>query len=154
LTGNIEFDKQTAHRFFSADCFNRAWELIDKPDRSEADDRAMLLLSLASLWHWTQREDVTATNLSVGYWQVARVNVLLKDAVSARKYGALSLAQSQKEGVEPFYLGYSFEALARAEALAGEREKADAYLQFARQACDQVTDPEEKKFLQDDLAGI
>ena len=27
------FDLQAAHRYFSAACFNQAWDLIDKADR-------------------------------------------------------------------------------------------------------------------------
>ena len=64
-----EFDLQVAHRYFSATCFNQAWELIDKPERTAEEDEAMVQLSLASTWHWTQREDCTPANLSIGYWQ-------------------------------------------------------------------------------------
>ncbi|MBL8850512.1 MAG: hypothetical protein JNG89_12600, partial [Planctomycetaceae bacterium] len=52
-----ESDRAAAHRQFSGECFNRTWELIDKQDRTPADDEQMLLRSLASLWHWTQRAD-------------------------------------------------------------------------------------------------
>ncbi len=59
-------DLASANKYFSAECFNRAWELIDKQDRSEADNVNMLALSMASFWHWTQRSDCTNENLSVG----------------------------------------------------------------------------------------
>ncbi|MCB1076937.1 MAG: hypothetical protein KDM64_03820, partial [Verrucomicrobiae bacterium] len=49
------FDPAPAHRFFSAECFNRAWDLIDKADRSAEEDDEMRALCHASLWHWTQR---------------------------------------------------------------------------------------------------
>jgi hypothetical protein len=149
-----EFDLDKAHRFFAADCFNRTWDYIDKPSRTTEEGQAMLLLSLVSLWHWTQRSDVTPTNLSVGYWQVSRVYALLGQAENARQFGLLSLSESQKEGVLPFYLGYSYEALARAESVAGDREKAASYLSLARQASEQMTDAEAKKMLLDDLAAI
>ncbi len=44
-----------AHEYFSTDCFNRCWALIDKPSRSEAETLEMLALAQASFWHWTQR---------------------------------------------------------------------------------------------------
>jgi hypothetical protein len=149
-----EFDLEQAHHFFAADCFNRTWHYIDKPSRTLEEGHAMLMLSMASLWHWTQRRDVTPTNLSVGFWQVSRVYALLGQAENARQFGLLALRESQKDGVPPFYLGYSYEALARSEVVAGDRTKADAYLALARQAGDMVTDAEEKKMLLDDLATI
>ena len=68
-----DFELQKAHRYFSADCFNRAWDEIDKSSRTHEEDERMLLLAMASLWHWGQREDVTPVNYSIGYWQVSRV---------------------------------------------------------------------------------
>lgn len=70
---NASFDVPAAHRFFAADCFNRAWELIDKPDRTSDDDLRMISLAQASLWHWTERPDCTPRNLSIGYWQLSHI---------------------------------------------------------------------------------
>lgn len=55
-----DFDRIAAHRYFSAECFNQAWDLIEKPQRTAEDNEKMLLLSIASLWHWTQRPDLYA----------------------------------------------------------------------------------------------
>src|ERR1700687_1872237 len=62
-----------AHRFFSAHCFNRAWDLIRKSNRTTIECEQMLQLSQASLWHWTQRSDCTPKNLSIGNWQLSRI---------------------------------------------------------------------------------
>ena len=149
-----DFDLSAAHKYFSADCFNKTWDYIDKPIRKTSEEDAMLRLSLASLWHWTQREDCTDTNLSVGYWQVARVFAHLRQADNARHYGELCLEVSQKEGVQPFYLGYAYEALARAEHMAGNLDKMEDFLVQAHQAATLVSDAEEKRMLQKDLATI
>ena len=124
-------DKQLAHRLFSTDCFNRAWELIDKSPRTPEEDRQMLLLSLTSLYHWTQRDDRTPRNLSVGYWQAARVLALLGQADKAREFAELCLEQSAAEG--PFYVGYAREALARAELVAGRSAHATEHLRRAQE---------------------
>jgi tetratricopeptide (TPR) repeat protein len=148
------FDLESAHRYFSAECFNRAWDLIDKPIRTAEDDERMLLLSLASLWHWTQRSDCTQTNLSVGYWQASRIYAIIGQLENARKYGLLCLKTSQGEGIEPFYLGYAYEALGRTEMVAGNREKMADYLQKAFQVSEGISDPEEKQQLLKDLNTI
>jgi hypothetical protein len=144
---------QAAHKYFSAECFNRAWDYIDKPARNAEEEDRMLQSSLASLWHWTQREDCTPTNLSIGYWQVARVYALMRQADQSKHYGQLCLKASQTEGVLPFYLGYAYEALARAEA-AGEHEEMDKFLAQAHQVAATLPDPEAKEQLMKDLATI
>lgn len=149
-----DFDLNAAHRYFAAECFNRAWDFIDKPQRSPAEDDEMLHLSLTSLWHWSQRSDATPTNLSVGYWQVGRVYALRGEPANALHYAMLSLQASQAAGVEPVYRGYAYEALARAEALAGSTEKAHEYLRQARTQAEQVEELEERNLLLKDLDSI
>jgi hypothetical protein len=149
-----DFDLQAAHKYFSAECFNRAWDYIDKPVLKSDEGDRMLQLSLASLWHWTQREDCTPTNLSIGYWQVARVYALLRLADQAKHYGQLCLEASKNAGVEPFYEGYAYEALARAELVADNEEGMEKYLIQAHQIASALTNAEEKKMLLKDLASI
>jgi len=154
MSQSLSFDIVAAHRYFSAECFNRAWDLIEKPQRTAEDDEKMLLLSLASLWHWTQRPDRTPTNLSVGYWQASRIYALLGQSDNARKYAQFCLRVCQGEDILPFYLGYAYEALARAEMVAGDREKMKDYLQKAMQVTEKMSDPEAKKQLLEDLSTI
>lgn len=149
-----DFDIRAAHKYFSAECFNRAWDYIDKPIRSTEENDRMLQMSLTSLWHWTQRDDRTPTNLSVGYWQVARVYALLQQTDLSRHYGQLCLEAAQGEGVLPFYLGYAYEALARAEQTAGEQEAMEKYLLQAHQVAASIPDLEAKEQLLKDLATI
>jgi hypothetical protein len=114
----------------------------------------MLHLSLASLWHWTQREDCASTNLSVGYWQASRVYALLRQADNARRYGKLCLEASRGDDVLPYYRGAAYEALARAEMVAGDQNEMEKYLIQAHQIAASLSDPEEKKMLLNDLATI
>jgi len=154
MTKGPDFDVAAAHKYFSVEFFNKAWDYIDKPNRSIDEADMMLHLSLASLWHWTQREDCTSTNLSIGYWQVSRVFALLRQAENARHYGELCLEASQKEGVLPFYSGYAYEALARAELVVGNQDKMEGYLNQAQEVAAILPDPQEKKQLLSDLDTI
>jgi hypothetical protein len=154
MTKKPDFDLFSAHNYFAAQCFNQTWDYIDKPARTKSEEDSMLRLSMTSLWHWTQREDCTPTNLSVGYWQVSRVFALLQQAENAKHYGELCLEVSQKEGVLPFYLGYAYEALARAELVAGNRGKMADYLVQAQHTITLISDAEEKKMLLKDLETI
>jgi hypothetical protein len=147
-----EFDVAAAHKYFAADCFNSTWDLLDKQDRTPEDDEQMIRLTMASAYHWTQREDCTSTSMSGAYWQISRVYAVLGQADNARRYGQLCLEVSQD--VEPFYLGYAYEALARAESVAGNSEKRDAYLAKARETAAKVEDEDTRGWLIADLDGI
>ena len=80
---NIDVD--AAHKHFSVTCFNKAWELIDKTDRSPEEDEQMIRLSMAAMWHWTQRDDFTPKNASIGYWQLSRIFALVGRGDHAEK---------------------------------------------------------------------
>ena len=112
----------------------------------------MRALSHASLWHWTQREDGTASHLSIGYWQLSRVYALLGRAADAAHYGERCLECSREES--PFFLGYAYEALARAAKVAGDAETLDRHLAEARRLCAQVTAPEDRAMLERDLEEL
>jgi hypothetical protein len=152
MTHQQSFDAAAAHRFFAADCFNKAWELLEKRERTPEEDEEMIRLNQASMWHWSQREDCTGQNLSIGYWQASRIQAVLGRADEARRYGQLCLQYSRQE--PPFFLAYAYEALARAEKVAGNESLAEQYQAEAMRLAEAVTDPEDKKLLLDDLKTI
>lgn len=147
------FDIQGAHQYFSADCFNKTWNLMDKDGgRSTEENMEMLHTAIASLWHWTHREDVTPKNLSIGYWQVSRVYCLIKQPHNARRYGILSLKYAKE--LSPFLKGYAYETLARAEMIANNRVIMREYLAKAHELLDQIEDEEDRQVLAQDLETI
>ena len=86
MTQDSELDLAPAHKQLAAQCFSAAWKLLDKPERSADDDDQLVMLAQASVWHWTQRPDCTPKNLSIGYWQLARVYAVLKRPAEALHY--------------------------------------------------------------------
>lgn len=154
MTKKPDFDLDNAHQYFAPNCFNQAWDLIEKAERTAEEDEQMIRLSLASAWHWTQRKDCTPQNMSVAYWQTSRIYAILGQADNARRYGRLSLDAAQGDDIPLFYLGFAYEALARAELVAGNREKMGEYLQQARRAVERVSDDDEKQILLADLDTI
>ena len=145
---------QNIHKKFSADCFNKCWTLIDKPDRSQEDVENMLLLSHASLWHWKQRDDCKPVNLSIGYWQVSRVYVLAGEYDMAKLFGEKCLKVGIDNKLAPFNIGYGYEALARAELLQKNTAKVKELLVKARKELEKVTDKEERTYLEADIVNL
>ena len=148
------FDEQTAHRRFAARCFNQAWDLIEKSDRTKDEDLEMVRLTHASHWHWTQVKDHTPKNISIAYWQAARIYALLGDAEHAMCYAEACLEVSRSDGVEPFYLGYAFEALSRAASVADDRESSEQYRDEAARIATSVRDEDSRRQLEQDLKTI
>lgn len=146
------FDIGAAHKYFSADCFNKAWTLIEKAERTSKDDQQMLALSFASLWHWTQREDCSCRNLSIAHWQLSRIFSLLGDVANATRHGETCLQHSAAE--PPLFLAYAHEALARAAALAGDSSRAARHLAEARKLVPLIDDAEDRAMLEKDLLSL
>ena len=146
------FDVAAAHKYFAAHCFNAAWDLIDKASRTPEDERTMVALNQASIYHWQNRPDCTNEKLSVGYWQASRIQSLLGNAAEATRFAEVCLRYSG--GLEPFYVGYAYEALARAASLAGDRLKAAEYRSLAQARAELVEDEQHRALLVNDLAGL
>ncbi len=142
-------DWRNGHNFFSASCFNRAWDFMDMVERTPEEDELMIASSLASIYHWSQRPDCTDTNRSIGFWQASRVFALVGQVENARHYAQLSLKYSQED--TPFYRGYAFEALARAEMIGGNTSAMQEHLAKARMYTALVPDLEDRKVLEADL---
>jgi len=149
-----DFDSVAAHKYFAAECFNTSWSLIEKATRSPEEDVQLVALGHASLWHWTQRADCTPKNLSIAHWLLARIYAVLGDSTQAGRYAASCLRISQEPGIEPFYLAYAYEAVARAASVAGDWSEAARAVQEAQSLVEQVHDAESRKNLVDDLASI
>ena len=149
-----EFNIEAAHQFFAAYCFNTAWDLMEKPNRTAEEDEQMLRLSLASHWHWTQRNDYTSKTQSIAHWQTARIYAILGRAGNARRYAKLCLEASQCRSIDQIYLVYAYESLARAEAIAGNKKEMTLNLDRAHQIANTITESDSKQQLLDDLATI
>ena len=152
MPAKLSFDVDAAHKHFAAHCFNAAWNLIDKPGRTPEEDRLMVALNQASIYHWLNRPDCTSENLSVGYWQASRIQSLLGNAAEATRHAQVCLSHSG--GLEPFYVGYAYEALGRAALLAGDTQQAGEYLSLAQAQADLVKNAKHRALLINDLASL
>ena len=146
------FDLAEAHRYFAAYCFNAAWDLIEKTDRTPAEDRMMVALSQASIFHWSQRPDCDDQRRATSYWQASRVQSLTGNPIEALRLGEICLSYSHD--LPPFFRAYAHEALARALKQLGERAKAAEHLAAAREQVPLVKTQADRDRLSADLAEI
>lgn len=137
------FEDESINRKLAIDLFNYAWDLIEKADRSEADDDSMINAAHASRFHWGRVG--TPLHFARGEWQISRVYSLLGRAEPALFHAKKSLGLCLANELGPFDLGFAYEALARGYAVEGDIEQRDENLALASQAAEKV----EKKTDQD-----
>lgn len=147
-TKNMPFDE----RQLAADLFNGVWKLLDKKDRTVEEDDRMLHMAHASRHHWEQVG--TAANLARGEWQCSRVYCVLGRAEPAGHHARRVLEICQANGIGDWDLGFAYEALARASAVAGDQEQARAWTEQALNAAGDIAEDEERELLLGDLETI
>jgi hypothetical protein len=139
-------------RKLAASLFNEVWRLMDLPERTEAEDAAMLHGAHASCYHWMQAGE--PVNRARGEWQVSRVYAVLGRPEEAYLHAQQVLNICQREGIGDFDLAFAYEALARASALGGDTEAARRWAAQAREASEAIADQEDRDLVLADLASI
>lgn len=139
-------------RKLGAWCFNRTWELIEKEDRSAAEDEEMLITTFASRYHWSRVG--TPVNFARSEWQIARVYVLLGNASEALRHARRCLEITESAGTGDFDLAFAYEGMARALALSGQVEEARAFTRRAAAAGEQIAEADDRRIFMGDLATL
>jgi hypothetical protein len=139
-------------RRLAALLFNGVWELLETESRSQDDDDRLLHMAHASRYHWGQVG--TPEHLARGEWQCSRVYAVLLRHEPCLHHAQRVLDICQAHGISDFDLAFAYEALARAHAIGGDREKARAMTEAALAAAEKITDDEDRNILLADLETI
>ena len=143
----------TDHRQLGVDLFNRVWTLVEQPERTPAEDDAMLHAAHASRHHWGQVGE--PRHLARGEWQISRVYSVLGRGEPALHHArrCLELLEQSGDG-EDWDLPFAHEAIARAALVAGERGTAEHHLEQARKLGAQIEDADDREHLEEALADL
>ena len=140
-------------RGLAVELFNHVWTLLVLPERTPEQDDEMIHAAHASRAHWG--EVGTRANLARGEWQVSRVYTVLGRSEPAVHHAHRCLAYVEEgEGVEDWDLPFAFEALARAQAVAGDVGESLRYETLAREAGEGISDDEDRDHLLSELATL
>ena len=147
-----------AHRRLGVDLFNYTWTLIEKPDRTDAETDEMIHAAHASRWHWARAEGSEIANLGRGEWQCSRVYATLgrgEPAVwHAKRCVTYAEAAAAAGTAESFDVPSSYEAMARALAVAGDRPAAEEWRARARASVAAIDNAEDRQIIEQDLATL
>jgi hypothetical protein len=141
-------------RELAADCFNKAWTLMEKADRTPDEDDELLHCAHASRYHWG--EIGTAAQRARGEWQCSRVYTVLGRGEPALHHAqrCLEICESNPAALEDWDLPFAYEALARAHAVAGNATESARCREQARSLGAAIVEDEERALLEADLATI
>jgi hypothetical protein len=96
----------------------------------------------------------TAVNRVRSEWQCSRVYAVLGREEPALWHARRCLAICELEGIGDFDLGFAYESLARAHAVAGDPEEAKRWLEQAHNAAAEIAEDDDRELLLSDLETV
>jgi hypothetical protein len=146
------YTEEEWYRRSAVDLFNQVWTLLEKQDRTTEEDDRMIHAAHASRYHWEKVG--TAVNLARGEWQVSRVYSVLERSEPAIFHAERCLQICKDHDIADFDLAFAYEALARASAVAGDKENRDRYLQLGEEASERIRKKEDREIVLSDLKSV
>ncbi len=141
-----------AERDLAKQLFNQTWQLIDTQDRTEEQNRLMLVTACASFLHWDAIG--TEENRAIADWQIGHVASLLGYGDLSLAHATSALERVQAAGLPDWLHASALEGMARAHAAAGSQAERDSYLKQAIEAVAAVTDAEERELISNQIATV
>jgi hypothetical protein len=141
-----------SERQLGVDLFNEVWRLIE----TREDDERMLHAAHASAYHWSEAPECEPKNRARSEWQVSRVYAVLGRGEPALHHAhrCLELCEANPENMEDWDLPFAYEALARANRVAGYDDEARRYEQKARELGASLADQEDREHLEEALTEL
>ena len=151
MTEEKRYTEEEAHRLFAAKLNGEVWSLLEEPDRSKLEEESMIHTAHASCCHWLKVG--TGLHHQRGEWLITHVYSELGIADTALRHAqrCQELTEEYAELMKDFDRAYAHECLARANAVAGNREQALRYMEFAEEAGQAIEDEENRKIFFGDL---
>jgi len=142
------------HRRLGIDLFNHARTLLEKPDRTAAETDELIHCAHASRYHWGEAAGREAFHLDRGEWLCSRVYSVLRRAEPALWHARRCLEICEREGIGDWDIAFAYEALARANRVAGDATAGEHWLARAREAGSLITEADDRELLFTDLATV
>ena len=131
----------------------RVWTLLEKDERTTAENIEMESAAHASLYHWLYAG--AEIHRQRAEWLLARVYTVLQSPKAALTHArrCLELTKLHPEQMTDFDIGYAYEGAARAAALVGDLEKGQKFYARAVSAGKKIAGEEDRAYFTADLEG-
>lgn len=144
-------DDRADHRRLAISTNNRTWDLLGQHDPSDQHRASLLEAAMASAHHWALAVEQDAVQNARAAWLVSRSAAVCGLADLAMTYAVRCQHLTGRcAGAADFDRAYAFEALARANALAGDLDEASRLR--AQAAAADIADAQDREIFEADLA--
>lgn len=137
------------HQQQAIDLFNGSWDILIKEGRTRADEDILINMVHASLHHW--RQIGQPINILRGEWMICHVYAILRHKEEALYHAQNVLRLMEEQSPTDWDLAYCYEAMARVQALLGNKDDFQKYYSLAVEAGKDITDPDSRQQLDADL---
>ena len=129
----------------------QTWNLLDKKDKNENDDKRMLFFAKASLYHWRKSPNYKPVNEQRGQWLISHVLVVLNRGEKSLVHAKACMDITMKESLKDFDLAYAYESMARAYSISEDKDKSEKWYKKAKTAGDLIASDCDKEYFISDL---
>ena len=136
------------HRQLGVDAFKETWRLM----LSRENDELMLDCAHASRYHWALAPECEPENRARSAWLLARAYAVAGQSQPALEHAERCRELCEQNDLRDWDLAYAYEALARANLLAGEPDAAASYVKLARAV--EIAEDEDREQLAGDLESL
>jgi hypothetical protein len=140
------------HRFFAVECNNGSWDLIEKADRTEQDDRNMLYMAYSAAYHWSIIG--TPLNGARADMLLSQVHSALSQGDAAMVYARRALNFCENNTCEDWDLAFAHAGIALAAGVAGEADLHRRHYALAKQHGEAIKDEEDRRIFKENFAKI
>ncbi len=137
------------HKKFAVQSNNEVWDLLSKESRTEQEDENLVHAAHASHYHWSKIGK--PINVQRGHWLISHVYAVLNEPDQALYHAKKCLSLTEEHGFVDFDLAYAYEAMARANAAAGNESETTKYLKMARDSAEKIEVEEDRQLFNSDL---
>jgi hypothetical protein len=143
-------------RQLGVDLYNSSWALMELADRTPEQDDELVHHVHASMYHWLQAPECEPKHRARGEWLCSRAYAVLGRAEPALHHArrCVEICERHADNIEDWDLAFAYEALARANRVAGNEEEARRFERRGRELADEIADPEDKEIVLKDYATL
>jgi hypothetical protein len=143
-------------RQLGVELYNSSWALMELPHRTPEQDDELIHHVHASMHHWLQAPECEPKHRARGEWLCSRAYSVLGRPEPALHHArrCLEICEQHADNIEDWDLAFAYEALARANRVAGNEEEARRFEQRGRALAHEIADPEDKEIVLKDYATL
>lgn len=147
---------KSEERQLGVELYNSSWALMEKEGRSPEEDDELIHHVHASMYHWLQAPECEPKHRARGEWLCSRAYSVLGRAEPALHHArrCFEICEQHVDNVEDWDLAFAYEALARANRVAGNDEEARRLEGRGRELAEQIADPEDREIVLKDYATL